>query len=147
MKENILQKIFLTTLLLFSLDFLTCSMMAVTAQNLMKQVDTGVSFPNLYAPTVDFKLNLMGNKKFKVVLESKTVAVTKIKIYDILGNLIVEDKIVPEDGKAKLFDFSHINSHLFVVEVGNSKYNKTKSIYAQPSGTRPELVEAEKSEE
>ncbi len=72
---------------------------------------------------------------------------TKIKVYDIVGNLIVEDKIVPEESKVKSFDFSHVNSHLFVVEVGNSKYNKTKSIYAQPSGTRPAIVDVEKSEE
>ena len=147
MKKNISHKIFLIILFLFSFNFLTCSMLIATAQNSTKGADTGVSFPNLYTPTVDFQLNLTGNKKFKVVLEPKTMAVTKIKVYDILGNLIVEDKIVPEDGKTKAYDFSHINSHLFVVEVGNSKYNRTKSIYAQPSGTRLESVEAEKSED
>lgn len=85
---------------------------------------------------VDFNLQSIGKKKFKVVLEKKSAANTKIKIYDVLGNLIIEDKIKPEDGTEKSFDFSHINSQLFVVEVGNLKFNRTKSIYAQSPGTR-----------
>lgn len=147
MGKDIPKKRFLTVFFLFSLRFLTCSMMVAVAQNVSKPRDTGISFPDLYSPAVDFQLTATGNKKFKVVLDAHIPAHTQFKIYDILGNLIVEGKIAPEDGKEKSFDFSHVNSQLFVVEVGNSKYNKTKSIYAQPSGTRPELVEAEKAEE
>lgn len=113
------------------------------AQQLSAQADRGVTFPtNLHAPEVDFDLKLTGKKKFKIVLEKKTTGQTKVKIYDILGNLIKEDKIVPEDGTEKSFDFSDVNSQLFVVEVGNSKYNKTKSIYSQSPGARKKVVEA-----
>src|SRR5690606_12099483 len=119
------------------------SMSPVAAQQLSTQADRGVSFPvNLNAPEVDFNLKTTGNKKFKIVLDKRITADTKVKIYDILGNLIKEDKMIPEDGVEKSFDFSSVNSELFVVEVGNSKYNKTKSIYAQSPGIRKKLVEA-----
>ena len=114
------------------------------AQNLSKKVETGVTFPrDLHASTVEFKLASTGEKKFKVILEGKKSSNTRIKIYDILGNLIKEDVIKPEEGSEKTFDFSHINSQLFVVEVGNSKYNQTKSVYAQPQGKRKNIGDAE----
>ena len=58
-----------------------------------------------------------------------------MKIFDILGNLILQDQLLPDDGLQKNYDFTHLNSRIFVVEVGNAKYNKTKSIYANPHGT------------
>lgn len=105
------------------------------AQSVSKKTEIELSFPNyLNASAVDFKLTSLGNKKFKVVLNETVSEETNVKIYDILGNLILEDKIKPEDEKEKSFDFSSVASQLFVVEVGNSKYNKTKSVYAQPQG-------------
>lgn len=113
------------------------------SQQMLPKTDMGVNFPvNLNAPDVDFSLKITGKRKFKIVLDKKPAAQTKVKIYDILGNLIKEDRILPEDGVEKNFDFSNINSKLFVVEVGNSKYNKTKGIYAQAPGSRRKLVEA-----
>lgn len=41
---------------------------------------------------------------------------------------------VPMMKSGKDYDFTHLNSKIFVVEVGNAKYNKTKSIYANPQG-------------
>jgi len=112
------------------------------AQKVIKKVETDVSFPaNLNSSIVDFNLKSTGNKKFKVILDKRWSGSTKVKVYDILGNLIREDKITAGEGLEKSFDFSHINSQLFVVEVGNSKYNKTKSIYAQPPGQRRRFVE------
>lgn len=107
------------------------------AQTVSPKSDRGTTFPAyLDLPTIDFNLQSTGEKKFKVVLEKKAKGSTRVKIYDILGNLVKEDKIEPEDGKEKSFDFSDVNSQLFVVEVGNSKFNKTKSIYAQSPGSR-----------
>lgn len=97
-----------------------------------------VSFPKeLPAPEVNFELKSTGQKKFEVKLEKRPVSNTKIKIYDFLGNLILEDYILPSDGQQKSYDMSQTGSEIFVVEIGNSKYNKTKSIYASPQGKRP----------
>jgi hypothetical protein len=107
------------------------------AQNISRRLETEISFPtDLYTPEIKFDLQPVGNRKFKIVLDQKSNQLTKVKVFDILGNLILEDKISPEDGTQKSYDFSNINSQLFVVEVGNAKYNKTKSIYAYPPGSR-----------
>lgn len=109
----------------------------VVGQNVSRPIETEISFPrDISSPNVNFNLQSTGKKKFRITLDRKSNHLTDVKIYDILGNLILHDKIKPEDGIHKYYDFSHINSKLFVVEVGNSKYNKTKSIYAEPQGSR-----------
>lgn len=142
--EKVLRKsIYYLSLIFVGVCLIICSMSGARGQQFSAQADGGVTFPaNLNAPEVNFNLKITGRKKFKIVLEKKATTQTKVKIYDILGNLIKEDQIIPEDGVEKDFDFSGINSHLFVVEVGNSKYNRTKSIYAQSPGAPKKLVEA-----
>lgn len=104
-------------------------------QNITRKVETEISFPkDLHTPEVKFNLRSTGNRKFILILDEKSNQLTNVKVFDILGNLILEDKIRPEDGTHKNYDFSSINSQLFVVEVGNAKYNKTKSVYANPQG-------------
>ncbi|MDN3602186.1 hypothetical protein ACFOUP_10920 [Belliella kenyensis] len=101
------------------------------------KVESEISFPSaLNREMVPFELKPEGIKKFTIVLEKRPLVVTKIKVFDTLGNLIHEDRILPEDGNKKTFDFSNVQSQLFVVEVGNAKYNITKSIYAIPPGKR-----------
>ena len=105
------------------------------AQTVSKKPEVALSFPDhLNASAMDFKLMSLGHKKFKVVLNEAATKDINVKIYDVLGNLILEAKIKPEDNKEKTFYFSSNTSQLFVVEVGNGKYNKTKSVYAQPQG-------------
>lgn len=105
------------------------------AQTVSRRVETEITFPrDLHTPEVKFNLRSTGRKNFILILDEKSNQLTNVKVFDILGNLILEDKIRPEDGTQKSYDFSSINSQLFVVEVGNAKYNKTKSIYANPQG-------------
>ncbi len=125
--------------LLFSvillMAFFYAGSLLVRAQNVGRPVETTISFPkDLSTPIVNFDLQSLGNKKFKLVLEKPNNQLTDVKIYDILGNLILHDRLRPADGKQKNYDFTHLNSKIFVVEVGNAKYNKTKSIYANPQG-------------
>ncbi|MEX0884410.1 MAG: hypothetical protein WDZ72_13145 [Cyclobacteriaceae bacterium] len=116
---------------------LTFSQWKGKAQNVARPIETEISFPiEINKKEVNFNLKPLGIRKFRVVLDQKQIQLTDIKVFDILGNLILQDKIKPEDGLQKNFDFSHTKSKLFVVEIGNSKYNKTKSIYAHPQGDR-----------
>ena len=104
------------------------------------KVETEISFPaDLNRERVSFDLQPDGIKKFSIILEKKSKVITKVKVFDTLGNLLFEDKIMPEDGNIKSYDLSHLKSQLFVVEVGNSKYNITKSIYAIPQGKKSGL--------
>lgn len=143
MKKTFLKSYF-SLFFLVSLNFLIGSMLSSQAQNISKKVDTGLSFPNhLTSSSVDFKLKSTGEKKFNIILDESPLNTIKIKIYDIVGNLIIEDTIKPGNGSKKSFDFSGIKSKLFIVEVGNSKYNMTKSIYAQPPGKLEKIVDTE----
>lgn len=127
---------YLTIVLLMTLSL---SSMDALGQIFKKRtkVESEISFPSaLNREMVPFELKPEGIKKFTIVLEKRPLVVTKIKVFDTLGNLIHEDRILPEDGNKKTFDFSNVQSQLFVVEVGNAKYNITKSIYAIPPGKR-----------
>jgi hypothetical protein len=107
------------------------------SQAIGRRFETEISFPrDLNTPEVKFNLQLTGSRQFKIVLDEASKELTNVRVFDILGNLILEDKITPSDGLQKHYDFSRTNSQLFVVEVGNAKYNKTKSIYAHPPGER-----------
>jgi len=144
MREHLRRPTNICVFILISFYYLTGIFTYVNAQNLSKDADIGISFPpNLVSPSIEFKLKSLGEKKFEVILETKIYRNTKVKVYDVVGNLVLEDIFKPEDGTEKSFNFSHIDSRLFVVEVGNSKYNKTKSIYAQPPGNRKPIGEEE----
>lgn len=104
------------------------------------KIEAEISFPaDLNRERVSFDLQAEGIKKFSIILDKKSVEITKIKVFDTLGNLLFEDRIMPEDNGKKSYDLSHIQSQLFVVEVGNSKYNITKSIYAIPPGSKKRI--------
>ncbi|MDN3670181.1 hypothetical protein QWY93_12685 [Echinicola jeungdonensis] len=143
MKQILLKKIF-TSGFLFTLLYFSSGMVGeFYAQDFLPKGEGSVTFPkNLNQPDVDFDLKSTGQKKFKIVLDEKIKNKTAVKIFDIVGNLILEDAIEPKDGKQKTYNFAHIKSQLFVVEVGNSKYNKTKSIYADPQGEKKEIKKA-----
>jgi hypothetical protein len=130
---------FLRTSILLFLVILLGLPIVSSAQIFKKRTkaETEISFPaDLNRERVGFDLQPDGIKKFSIVLEKKSKVITKVKVFDTLGNLLFEDKIMPEDGNIKSFDLNHLQSQLFIVEVGNSKYNITKSIYAIPPGKR-----------
>lgn len=122
---------------LVAVGLLTISFQHTFSQGIGRRFESEISFPrDLNTPEVKFNLQLTGSRKFKIILDETSKELTNVRVFDILGNLILEDKISPKDGLQKHYDFSSTNSQLFVVEVGNAKYNKTKSIYAHPPGER-----------
>ncbi|AGA78671.1 hypothetical protein [Echinicola vietnamensis] len=146
MRKHLLRKTIHIILLAIALLVFTGTVREFYAQNFLKKSENNIIFPkNLNKPDVDFNLKSTGSKKFKIILEDDVQQNTAVKIFDIIGNLIMEDTIKPKDGKQKTYDFSHITSELFVVEVGNSKYNKTKSIYANPQGVKKHDVARSKT--
>jgi hypothetical protein len=127
----------LISIFIFTIGFLILgNSQELYGQTFRNKNETELKFPDLTHTDLDFKLETKGFKQFTIELNQEPSVPTRIKIYDVIGNLILEDQIKPSDGKRKKFDFSKVNSPLFVVEVGNAKYNKTKSIYAQPAGRR-----------
>ncbi|WP_143960549.1 hypothetical protein [Litoribacter populi] len=121
------------------LILITC-LSLVSLQNTCAQgtaTEKEFKFPkDINQPKVDFNLESQGYKQFMIKLNTEAKVSTRVKVYDMVGNLIVEDTIKPSDGVLKKYDMRDVNTQLFVVEIGNSKYNKTKSIYANPAGRR-----------
>jgi len=129
----ILQYIYLTFVFVLILGTIS----PAYSQIFSRKKEATVNFPkDINATEIDFNLKSTGIKTFEVNLDKKPVGNTKIKIYDFLGNLILEDYISPSDGRQKKYDLSQTSSEIFVVEIGNAKYNKTKSIYATPQGKK-----------
>ena len=80
--------------------------------------------------SLSFDLKTISKRKFSISFLNKNQSDVKVKIYDVIGNLIVEDKISSKGYFYKEYDLSFYNTDLFIIEVGNSKYNKTKSLVA-----------------
>jgi hypothetical protein len=123
--------------LIFAFVLILGTITPAYSQIFSRKKETTVNFPKeINAAEIDFNLKSTGIKKFEVNLDKKPATNTKVKIYDFLGNLILEDYISPADGQQKKYDLSQTGSEIFVVEIGNAKYNKTKSIYATPQGKK-----------
>lgn len=78
----------------------------------------------------DFNLTPVAKGKFKLNIVNDTKALVFIKVYDIIGNLIYQEQIRIRGGFNKDFDLSFSKSDFFVVQIGNSNYNKSKTIVA-----------------
>lgn len=78
----------------------------------------------------DFTLNRGKSKgAFNISFFNSTEKPLTIKIYDVIGNLILKEEISSLGKFEKNYDLSFYKSGLFLVEIGNSKYNLTKSIF------------------
>jgi hypothetical protein len=80
--------------------------------------------------SVSFDLKPISKRKFSVSFSNKNQAQVAVKIYDVIGNLIIEEKVSGRGYFYKEYDLTFYNTDLFIIEVGNSKYNKTKSLVA-----------------
>ncbi len=80
--------------------------------------------------SVSFDLKPISKRKFSVSFLNKNQAQVAVKIYDVIGNLIIEEKVSGRGYFYKEYDLTFYNTDLFIIEVGNSKYNKTKSLVA-----------------
>lgn len=83
---------------------------------------------NLLNPGFDFELKPTAPGKFRVMFDNNTEKAVVIKIYDIIGNLLINYEVSQQGEFIKEFDVSAFHTRLFVVEIGNSKYNKAKSV-------------------
>jgi len=73
-------------------------------------------------------LNATGRSEFELTFENPYKYPVKIRIYDIIGNLISEEEAQPGATFTKKYNFQSEKMRLFVVEVGNQKHNLTKKV-------------------
>lgn len=92
-------------------------------------VEHSVSHRSLIADSrFDFSLVPTGRSEFELSFENPYKYPVKIRIYNIIGNLIAEEEATPGTSFNKKYNFSDEKMRLFVVEVGNQKHNITKKV-------------------
>ncbi|MBK6266660.1 hypothetical protein JKA74_16560 [Marivirga sp. S37H4] len=95
--------------------------------------DGEINYPKkiLVNPDFDFKLKSTSKGKFILSFFKKQNKAITIKIYDITGNLVLQETVSEDGSFSKEYDLSYYKPKFFVVEVGSSQYNKTKSIITE----------------
>ncbi len=78
----------------------------------------------------DFQLASPSKGKISLSFVNYQNVPVAIRVYDLIGNLILEENVYDKGAINKEYDFSFSKTDLFVVEVGTAKYNKTKSVIA-----------------
>lgn len=95
--------------------------------------DGEIRYPKKILVNPDFDFKLKSTQKGKFILsfyknQSKSIT---IKIYDLTGNLVLQESVSENGSFSKEYDLSYYKPNFFVVEVGSSQYNKTKSIITE----------------
>lgn len=84
----------------------------------------------LVNPDFDFKLNPTDKGKFILSFYNNEKKPLVIKVYDLIGNLILQETVTEQGPFTKEYDLSFYKAYFFMVEVGNTRYNKTKTVIA-----------------
>ncbi len=79
---------------------------------------------------LDLQLTPVSAGKFEVNITSRAKGFIFIKVYDVIGNLLHEEKVRVRGNFQQILDLSDHASKLFIIEVGNEEFNITKSIVA-----------------
>ena len=74
-------------------------------------------------------LNTVDIRKFNVQFPNNGKKEVTIKVYDIIGNLILVDRSIILSNYEKTFDMSKFDSNVFIVEINNGESTRTRSIY------------------
>jgi hypothetical protein len=78
----------------------------------------------------DFTMAVTAKGQFDIFFENATQASLEVKVYDIIGNLVLSDQAYGQGKFVKSYDLSYYKSQFFLVEVGNEKHQKLKRIAA-----------------
>ncbi|GIV38609.1 MAG: hypothetical protein KatS3mg033_0409 [Thermonema sp.] len=77
---------------------------------------------------IDFEVQAIGNRRFIVRFYNDTDGVF-LRVYDVIGNLVYQERVTKKGNYVKEFDMSHARSDVYIVEVGNTKYSTTKRVF------------------
>ncbi len=100
---------------------------AITPAVTEKQID----YPaEILRHELDLQLTPVSDGKFEVNIASRSKGLIFIKVYDVIGNLLHEEKVRVRGNFQQVLDLSDHASKFFIIEVGNDEFNMTKSIVA-----------------
>ncbi|MGB3849452.1 MAG: hypothetical protein WA958_05750 [Tunicatimonas sp.] len=90
-----------------------------------------IAYPDqILRQELDLQLSPVSSGKFAVDISARSRGFIFIKVYDVIGNLLHEEKVRVRGTFQQVIDLSGHASKFFVVEVGNEEFNLTKSIVA-----------------
>jgi len=85
--------------------------------------------PTTQKDSLDFEVKLIKPRKFLLSIYKKQASDIIIKIYDVLGNLVHQEKVSKKGKFRKEYDLSAYKTELYVIEVSDSNTTKAKRLF------------------
>lgn len=82
----------------------------------------------LVAKPLEYELSAIDENSFKVKFINQPTDYLDIKIYDVIGNLILTESVKQAKNTELKYQFDEIKSKIFVIKVKSGKQNLTKKI-------------------
>ncbi|UXX79624.1 T9SS type A sorting domain-containing protein [Reichenbachiella carrageenanivorans] len=82
----------------------------------------------LVVKPLDYELSVVDDHSFKVKFINQPSDYLDIKIYDVIGNLILKESVKQSKNSELEYQFDEIKSKIFVIKVKSGKENLTKKI-------------------
>lgn len=127
-------------LLLFSvLVMISCSLLMAQEAVISNEEKSALTFSRpeentlnynnkLVAKPLDYELSVVDDHSFKVKFINQPSDYLDIKIYDVIGNLILKESVKQSKNSELEYQFDEIKSKIFVIKVKSGKENLTKKI-------------------
>lgn len=80
---------------------------------------------------INFEVRLTAPRRFVVLFENPDGNPIYVRVYDMVGNQVIQDISNQKGRYVKEFDMSNNRSEVFLVEVGNARNSSTKRIFLQ----------------
>jgi hypothetical protein len=78
---------------------------------------------------VDFQVQSVSRHRFRISFNNKSGNSVFVKIYDVIGNLIRQEKIDRKGKFKKEYDLSNAPTDFYVIEVGNTEASTIKRLF------------------
>jgi len=100
-----------------------------TALNFARPEESTLNYNSkLVAKPLEYELSPVGENSFKVKFINQPSDYLDIKIYDVIGNLILKESVKTSKNSELEYQFDEIKSKIFVIKVKSGKENLTKKI-------------------
>ena len=95
----------------------------------VESVETAIGYKKgLLREKLDYRLSSKDQGKFILKFVNKPKAPFKIKIYDVIGNLIHNDEVADDHNDQREYDFTERKTKIFVVKVESGQDNVIKKV-------------------
>ena len=79
--------------------------------------------------SLDFEVQSISHRRFRISFNNRSGRSIFVKIYDVIGNLIKQEKINRKGEFKKDYDMSDTHTEFYVIEVGNTQSSVIKRLF------------------